>query len=184
MSPAGDQILSGAGAAAQAPSIELSGGEIVILAIKPSLWFIVLVSLPVLLSVATLGLIAYVGSFIQLPVLDGQILFYFCLVLSSARLLFAGWQWVGRTYMLTNRRIISVRSTLNAQVTAVPLVQLSEVVLARPRAERLFGTGSICCLAGSSDRAAIIWHMVAKPEQVQRTIQQAIQNVRQPGRQA
>ena len=89
-------------AQALVPAHLLDGGEIVIFAIKPSMWFIVYVAFR---WVAALGMIALLARSIaqSLPDFNESIILQLAALLAGARIVVALMQWVSRLYVLTNR---------------------------------------------------------------------------------
>src|SRR5262245_46491126 len=87
------------------PAQLLDGGEIIILALKPSLWFVPIVSLRWLALAVLLfacaqwsGLAGYSWTLIQVA-----------LIIAFGRLGYAMLQWASRSYYLTNRRVMRIR---------------------------------------------------------------------------
>jgi len=172
------------------PANLLGDGEVVILAIKPSNWFVLIVSLPVLASAAVVAAAAYLVDRHHVPTPEHAI-FFLAALAATARVAAGCWQWLGRTYVLTNLRVVVVRGLLSVRVTSADLAGLDEAVLAPSLPERLLGVGSIYCLprrsgGGGSDarkafsaaRAAVSWSTVAGPREVQEVLDDAIRRAR------
>ena len=151
----------------------LQDGEIIILAIKPSNWFVLIGSLPVLASAAVVAIVAYVVSLYHASA-HGQVMWSLCAAVVLVRMVAACWQWLGRTYVLTNRRIITIRGLLRVQWVAAELTDIEEVTPAAALPERLVGTGSIFCLTGSDRSAAVAWNTISRPGEVHEIILDAI----------
>ena len=183
MTPSAEPTSQGAQIAAHlVPADLLDGQEVIILAMKPSAWFVLLSSLPVLASAAVVGVVAYVVN-VYHPRTPAQLILTACAAGGMARLMFACWQWLGRTYVLTNRRVIVVRGLMNVQVTAAGLTDIGRVVLEASLSERAVSAGSIFCLAGSDadpdgpvpeDGSAVAWNIVSRPQQVHDLIEDAV----------
>ncbi len=159
------------------PANLLADGEIVILAIKPSNWFALVASLPVLAAAAVVAAAAYGVNRYQ-PATPEQVIFSFAAVAAVGRLALGCWQWLGRTYVLTNLRVVCVRGLLNVNVTAAPLSRVRTAVLAPALPERLLGLGSIYCLADPDAQAAVSWNTIANPHQVHEIHDEAIRRAR------
>ena len=183
MTPSAEPTSQGAQLAAHlVPAHLLGGQEVIVLAIKPSAWFVLLSSLPVLASAAVVGVVAYVVNVYD-PRTPAQVILTLCAAGGMARLMFACWQWLGRTYVLTNRRIIVIRGLMNVQVTAAGLTDVRRVVLEASLSERAVSAGSIFCLAGTDadsgetgpeDRSAVAWNVISRPQEIHDVIEDAI----------
>ena len=156
------------------PADLLSGGEIIILAIKPSGWFVLLASLPVLVSALVVAVIAYVVD-IYSSWSAAEAVICLCAAVVVIRLTWACWQWLGRTYVLTDRRIVTVRGLLHVRVSAAALTDIRRAVLTATIAERLFGTGGIYYLTDSENTPAVAWNTVAQPVEVHEIVTKTIE---------
>ena len=182
MSPSADPASPRADAAGLVPADLLGDGEVVILAVKPSNWHVLIVSLPVLASAAVVAATGYVVNRYQ-PRTPEQLAYFFAAVASMARLALGCWQWLGRTYLLTNLRVACVRGLLRVSVASAPLATVTEVVPAVSLPERAVGVGSIYCFTGGSPlagppAAAVGWNSVANPDDVHRVICQAVRRAK------
>src|SRR5687767_11245614 len=102
------------------PEHLLDGGEIVILAIKPSLWFVVFRSIRWL---AAMVFVIVLAGFVhrKLPEINIILFIQGALLLGATRVGFAVLQWVSRLYVLTNRRILRLTGILNVDLFECPL---------------------------------------------------------------
>jgi len=155
------------------PAGLLEGGELVILALKPSGWFVLVSSLPLLLSAGAVAAVAYLMSFSDY-FRDPEVVWYFCAAVALLRLMVASWQWLGRTYVLTNRRIVSIRGLVRVQLAAAGLPRVREALLAASLSERVVGAGSIYCLLDPDAPPTVAWQTVARPAEVHEVILEAI----------
>jgi len=192
MSPSAEPTSGRAEATAYLVPADLLGeGEIIVLALKPSGWFVLLVSLPVLASSAAVGALAYVVDFFHARTPAGTLL-TLCAAVALARVFFACWQWLARTYVLTNRRIVTIRGLVSVQVRAVGLTDLNRAELIASVPERVLGVGSIFCLAGAGpaavdqpaapERDPLAWNAVARPQEILEIIDDAIDRAHRAGR--
>jgi len=156
-----------------APAGLLGQDEIVILAIKPSGWFVPLVSLPVLASAAVVALAAYLID-PYYPSTYKSLAYIFAIVVSLARLTGACWQWLGRTYILTNLRIMSLRGVNRPLIAQAPLTEVREALLAASLPERLAGLGGIYCYVGEQSLPGIAWTFVSHPAEAHEIVTTAI----------
>ncbi len=161
-------------AALLVPADLLSGGEIIILAIKPSGWFVLLASLPWLVTAIIVGAIAFIADIYRsgTPV---ETIGCICAAGALGRVTVACWQWMGRTYVLTNRRIVTVRGLIHVRVTAAAISDVSRAVPAASVAERLVGVASIYCMTDSQNTPAVVWNVVAKPDEVHEIVMETIE---------
>jgi hypothetical protein len=174
-------------AAVMVPERLLNEGEIVILAIKPSIWFVAIVSWQVIAVGCIVPLAAHVTAWLfetDLPV-DQDTLNLICLAAMAARLCTACLQWMGRLYVLTNLRVLRIKGLLRPDVWSCLLTQISEVRLWSTALNRLIGLGSLQFI-GSSTRqstpcqvtADTAWIHIAQAARVQQIIQATISKLK------
>ena len=151
----------------------LSDGEVVILSLKPSPWFVPLVSAPV----AAMGVIIVLASNIEwleshFPTWQGAMrqTGIWIIVL---RLLWAILQWACRYYVLTDRRVIRQRGVLNLQVFECRLDRLQNTFLQRTLVQRVLGIGTIFFATAGSGHVEAMWQHVRRPAEVHREIVEA-----------
>jgi len=155
------------------PANLLGADEIIILAIKPSNWFVLLASLPVAASGAVVAAVAFVVNLHHAPT-PLRMIAYACAAAALLRMVAACWQWLGRTYVLTNLRIVCVRGLIGPAVTDVPLTRVRHVDLLAPLPERIVGVGTIACRTGGDDPPAVVWHAVGNPDEIHRIVHDAV----------
>lgn len=173
MSPSSDPA-NAATEEAMFPVSLLEDGEVVVLAIKPSGWFILVVSFPVL---AAVGLVAgglYLGQEVFHVIAPQRAMLLLCAVAASLRVIIACFQWLGRLYILTNKRAISVRGVVRAEVLGCPLRQIADVLLEGSAFERLWHVGSLYFEVSEGGPAEFRWTCIANPGEVHQTVLQAI----------
>lgn len=153
------------------PAHLLDGGEIVLFAIKPSLWFILLCSIRWIVASVLLWLAASYanGSRLSLPLMQ------LAVVLLVGRLAWATMQWSTRLYILTNRRIMRIRGVFSVNVFECPLSRIQNTVLHVSLAERIVRIGSILASTAAGDATGhVSWRMVARPLEIHERLRQAI----------
>lgn len=154
------------------PAHLLDGGEIVVLAIKPSLWFILLVSKRWIAGAAlVLAAASLAGkTALTLPIMQ------LAVGLLIGRLLWATMQWSTRLYVLTNRRIMLIRGVFNVQLFECALTRLQNTWMTFSLAERILRLGSIhlSTAAGADAGGTATWKTVARPIEVHEHIRAAI----------
>jgi hypothetical protein len=162
-------------AAAMLPADLLQGDETIILLLKPSLWFVVLSSLRSLGLILMLCAVVYlVRTQTDLLHVDLNGLFALAAVLAVARLIWASLDWIGRTYVLTDRRVIRIRGVLRIATFQCPLRQLQHTELHQSIRERLFMLGTISFATAGTAYPEAYWIMVPRPAAVHRKIVQTI----------
>lgn len=152
----------------------LNGSEIIILAIKPSLWCVLLECgrwLGVLLLIAVAA-----GLAERMSWLSGQmrLLLAACLVAMAVRLAYGLLRWQSRVYILTNLRVLRIRGLMRVEMFQCYLLRLKDVTLSVSMAERILGLGTIGLVSESSDGPTACWSNVRNPERVRRQILDAI----------
>ncbi len=174
MSPAAEPADLTAEAEAALPAELLADGEVILLAVKPSRWFVALVSWPVLLLAAVAVAVAHLANTAFGATMDVETIALACLAVAGARLAVAAFQWAGRLYVLTDRRVIRLRGLLRADLGDRHLRDIQAVHRAATQPERLLGVGSL--LFECSDAAPLgeaHWTHLADPESVARAIEEA-----------
>ena len=152
----------------------LNGSEVIILAIKPSLSYVLLVSgrwLAVLLGVCVAAWLMWQLNFF---VSQAQVLLGIALAGISIRLAFGLLQWQSRVYILTNVRVLRIRGVLRVDMFQCHLLRIKDVPLTHSPAEKLLALGTIGLVNDSSTRPAAYWRNIRHPEQVRQQIIEAI----------
>ncbi len=151
----------------------LQDGEIVLLILKPSLWFVVLSALR-FCAVVLILLFAAMLLDQQLPG-DNKPYIEFAILLLAGRVMWAMLQWMGRLYILTDLRIVRLSGVFNVNIFDCPLRKVARTRMNRPVGERIFGLGSIEIHPCSEIGAPVAtWQTVAHPYAVHDQIVAAI----------
>lgn len=172
-----DLLLDRAGA--MLPAQLLQPGEVIILLIKPSPWFILLVPLRffavVVLLAALVILLERKGIDVGIERYD---LVVAALGLIGVRLFWQMLEWLSRVYVLTDQRIIRVKGVLSVQVFECPLAKVQQTDLILPLLQRVFWLGTIgFATAGTAFREAY-WFMIARPLDVHAKIIETMRRYR------
>lgn len=152
----------------------VDGGEIVLLAIKPSLWRTLMDSLPWLVTTAVLAMVL-VRLRMPLPGLSLTLTAQLVVIIGMARLAFAIIRWVPSWYVLTNRRILDIQGVRAPRVWACLLVDIRNTYVHSSPAEKITGVGSITFVTDRADVLPRIWRSIAKPDEVHARIRRAIE---------
>jgi hypothetical protein len=153
----------------------LGEGELVLLTVKPSAWFVPLTSVRTL---AVLALVAVSGHYLGrgIPMGRGpQTVEVLCGILAVARLVVACCQWTGTLYVLTNRRVLRIRGAVRVTIVGCALTDIRHTaLLTTGLIERLGGVGT---LFFQTDRGNLIggeWLHISRPSEVLEMIDKAI----------
>jgi uncharacterized membrane protein YdbT with pleckstrin-like domain len=160
------------------PAHLLDGGEIVVFAIKPSLWFIVLVSAWWIAGTALLWVAAMLAAnSLTLPLMQ------LAVALLVARLAWATMQWSTRLYVLTNRRVMLIRGVFTVELFECPLTRIQNTWMTLSPAERILRLGSIhmSTAAGAGAGGVATWQTVPRPLEVHEKLRSAIARAQNRG---
>lgn len=155
----------------------LQDGEIILLILKPSLWFIFLS----MLRFAAAVLIVMLAK----PVFDEQlpgphrIYYEVGVFLLIARLMWAVLQWMSRLYILTDLRIVRLSGVFTLDIFDCPLRKLARTRILYTVRERLFRVGSIEIIPSDEEYPICIWQTVSMPVEINEQIVAAISRAKQ-----
>lgn len=156
--------------------------EVIILLLRPSLWFVFLSSLGGLLFIALVTFaLAYMAKFMhQLPGIGWSDAQAFALGLSLAALRL-GWQfleWMSRVYVLTDRRVVSRTGVLRVVVFQTQLKNIQHTSVFAGVRERAFGLGNIGFATAGSDTFEAFWTMIRQPFAIHKIVVETIERYR------
>ena len=160
------------------PEELLQPGELVILMIKPSGWYILLGSLRSLVIIAVLTLAA--SSLMQYGLLSmhRQDVAMLAAGAVMARLFWQFLDWLSRVYVLTDRRIIRVMGVVRVEVFEASLKQIQNTQSYFSLRERVFGLGTIGFATAGTASYEAYWIMIARPLDVHHTIVKTLERYR------
>jgi len=121
----------------------LHDGEEVILAVKPSAWFIMFASLPVLSLAAVPVVLVYLARTYFHGGLPLQTVWLVSLAVGCVRVILACFQWMGRLYVLTNLRVLRIQGVFREDVFECLLKRIDEPSLSPSLPQRLVGVGNL-----------------------------------------
>ena len=166
LAPAADSFL---------PAQLLQPGEIIILLIKPSPWYIVLSCLGFLVGVAVVaGALLMLQRAGMVNVVDRHDLIVGAVGLAGVRLFWQLLDWLSRVYVLTDQRVIRVRGVLRVQVFECPLKQVQHTSAYFSLRERVFGLGTLAFATAGTAGIEAVWEMLAQPLEVHQVVVQAL----------
>jgi hypothetical protein len=161
--------------ARQASLAQLLGdGELVLLTVKPSAWFIPLTSVRTLaiLALASVGG-HYLGRAFPMGV-GPRTIEVVCGFLALARLAVACAQWAGTVYVLTNRRVLRIRGAIKVSIVGCLLTEIRHTALLTTGLIERFG--KIGTLFFQADQGNLIggeWLHIARPAEILEAIDKA-----------
>jgi hypothetical protein len=157
----------------------LQDGEIIIMSIKPSPWYVLLVSLPVVVASTVTAAAAAVCNRFGLLTAAHPLIYALAAMCIAGRLVVAAVQWMGVRYVLTNHRMLRLRTLLSTTVYEVPLQLIERAAVGVSMPERLVGVGSVCYLGENGKPFGAVWLCVAEPHEVCAAANEAIARYRQ-----
>ena len=152
----------------------LRDGEVILLILKPSIWFVLFSSLK---FAAVMGIVA-IASKLWLP---EHVAWYYveaALFVVVGRFMWAILHWMGRLYILTNQRVLRLAGVFTIEVYDCPLRRIGQTRIVRNFREKLFRLGSIEIIPSQEGHGVGVWQTVRKPAQVNAEILDAIRRCR------
>jgi hypothetical protein len=153
----------------------LRDGELVLLILKPSRWYILLSCLRFLAAVMIFVIAARVFD----EKLPSRSVVYLELgiFVFAGRLMWAVLQWMGQLYILTDMRIVRISGIFSLDIFDCPLRKVARIRLLYTMRERLFRLGSLEIIPSDEELPTAQWQMISHPrevhEQVAATINRA-----------
>lgn len=155
----------------------LRDGELVLLILKPSLWFIVLAAMR-FSAVVLIGIIAArlwrEGPFAARATEIG-------IFLIVSRVMVAVLQWMGRLYVLTDLRVLRLSGVFNVDIFDCPLRKVGQARLYRSFRERMLRLGSIEICPVDDSSPAGDWRTIKRPAEVLEKIEATVRRAKQGG---
>ena len=145
------------------PGDLISEDEKVIFALKPSLWTVVFLGFRTLVLASLLAaLTLWLGPWLHLGRLSTYIV-EACGAAILARMGFAVLQWVSRSYVLTDRRVIRIRGVFTIDIFQCALNKIQNTFLVLTLAQRLLHLGNIEFTTAGTGYVEAIWRHVKHP---------------------
>jgi hypothetical protein len=154
----------------------LRDGEVVLLILKPSLWFIIFASLTVAAAMAVCAMAATLW-------LPPAIAWYYveaAIFVTAGRLMWATLQWINRVYILTDLRVLRLSGVFTIDIFDCPLRRIGTTRVLRGNRERLLRLGSIE-IQPTDERSPGFWQTIRRPGEVNEMLQQAIARAKNTG---
>jgi hypothetical protein len=168
--------------AALLPAQLLQPGEVVILLLKPSPWFILLEPLRTLAAIVIVFMLAlvtpgFLGAVASVGMGRRDLMLLLMLVL-GIRLFWQFLEWLSRVYVLTDRRVIRIQGVVRVLIFEAQLKKIQHTTLTFSARERLAGLGTIGFATAGTAFTEAYWRMVANPMDVHRVVTQTINRAR------
>jgi uncharacterized membrane protein YdbT with pleckstrin-like domain len=174
-SASGEGVVAPEIAATMVPEQMLHEDEEILLLVKPSPMFILLTSFRFMLMSLVAAVIAV--RWIDASYASPNNIALIASGLALIRLVWGLLVWTSHTYMLTNKRIITIKGVVNISVVATNLRKVQRTTLYMPWWLRIFGLGTVGIATAATDTYDATWVMVARPVYVHETIVTAIRKI-------
>ncbi|MBI9018249.1 MAG: PH domain-containing protein [Phycisphaerae bacterium] len=148
----------------------INDDEIIIFVIKPSLWTIVFLSFRAIIvgfCIATLA--HYFADNLKLQEYR-KLVIAGCVIGVSVRIFIAILQWIMRSYILTDKRIITVYGVLTVRIFQCRHDKIQNTFVQMSLMQRILGIGSIGFATAGTGYIESVWQDINNPEQVQKQI--------------
>ncbi len=156
------------------PAELLRGDETIIFAIKPSPWFVLFdASRWVVVGLMTIALASWISEIV--PGATESQLMSVALMLVSVRIAVALLRWVSRFYVLTNRRVMTIRGVRRPNVFASLLVNIRNTAVHENLPEAITGLGTLEFALSEGENQRSRWRNVPQPDQVHAEVRKAIE---------
>lgn len=155
----------------------LRDGEVVILMLRPSLWFIPFVCLR--FSAIVLILMINAQIFNEQIHWHARLYNEIGVLLLVGRLMVAVLQWLGRLYILTDMRVVQMVGVFAVEIYDCPLRKVGRVRVIYTLKERLLRLGSVEIIPFDDAYPVGLWQTISRPKDVHRVIVQAIRRAKQ-----
>ncbi|MDB5294807.1 MAG: hypothetical protein JWO31_790 [Phycisphaerales bacterium] len=152
-------------------------GEVVQLILKPSPWFVLLTSLKFLAGTGILG----ISAKLWMPEHAAWYAVEAAAFLAIGRLMWAVLHWVNRLYILTDMRVLRLSGAFAVEVFDCPLRRVGGTRVTRTFRERLLRLGSVEVQPADDARPPGVWQTVARPDEVNRMIEDAARRAQSGG---
>lgn len=155
----------------------LRDGELVLLVLKPSVWFIWFNSYMAIAIAALAG--------IALTILDRwrhEHLYYeLAAFVSVGWLMWSTLQWMGQLYILTDMRVLRLRGVFMIDLFDCALRKVVRTRFVTPLRESLVRVGSIEIIPRDENAPSAVWQTIAEPVAVHEKLSAAIARAKQCG---
>lgn len=154
----------------------LEEGEIVILATRPSIWFILLKRLGSFAAAVVFSIAAIMLDALDLLNISAPAIIAGVLAALALTMLWFMIDRATRLYLLTDRRVLRVSGVFRQTVIEAPLRHVQSVTLYRSLRERIFGIGTVVFSTAAAGGIAgeFSWFMSPAPLDAIKTIRDTL----------
>lgn len=156
------------------PADLIRDDEIILLILRPSMWYILFSCTTSLALIAILSLALAWLSTVPWSRWSDFHAIELGFALAALRLSWQILEWWNRLYVLTDRRVIRRAGVLRVFVFEAALNRIQHTVVVRGVLERLAGLGTIGFATAGSDTFDAFWVTIRQPFKVHRTVVDAI----------
>jgi hypothetical protein len=154
----------------------LRDGEVILLVLRPSLWFILTSSLRFVAGVLILAMGARI--FVEAVQRNPWVVVQVAGAIIIGRLLWGVLQWSGKLYVLTDARVLALDGVIHVDVFDCPLRKIARARVIANTRERILWLGSIEIIPQDEDLPIGLWQTVARPRWVLKMILEQISRSR------
>lgn len=166
-------------AAAMLPADLLQGDEVIILLLKPSPLYVILSCLGTLAAITLVTMaVLWMHAKFALGDFESRNVIVLAMIAIALRVFWQFLEWMSRTYVLTDRRIIRIKGVFRVVTFQCELKRLQHTEVLVSIRERLFGLGTISFSTAGTGYPEAYWLMLRKPLAVHQRILQAINRYR------
>jgi membrane protein YdbS with pleckstrin-like domain len=156
------------------PAELIRDDEIILLILRPSMWYILLSCTTSLALIAIVALALAWLSALPWSTWSDFHAIELGFALAAVRLSWQTLEWWNLLYVLTDRRVIRRAGVLRVFIFEAALNRIQHTVVVRGMLERIIGLGTIGFATAGSDTFDAFWIMIRHPFKVHRTVVDAI----------
>ncbi len=151
----------------------LRDGEVILLVLKPSLWFVLLSALRFIAATLIVAIAARLWAHAPTHLCaEGTVL---CI---AGRLMLATLNWMGRLYVLTDQRVLRISGVLSVDICDCPLRKVARTRILRTFREKILRLGSIEIIPQEEERPCALWQTVARPIEINERLMETIRRAK------
>lgn len=181
IAPAADATRQAVGETARVQSVAgavnpeslLRGNELIILMVRPSLWYIVAASFRFCAIVLLLAVLLIHTQLVS-NLLEPKTAWLVAFGLAGIRMIYALLEWASHLYLLTTCRIVTIKGARHPTIFEAGLAHVSETRLMEPAIQHILGLGTIGFATSTTIDPGSLWEWVPHARRVHQQIQAAI----------
>lgn len=157
------------------PLDAVDGGEIIIFAIKPSMWSPVIESAAWLAGAIMLAVVCTLTA-VEVGGMASPTLAQLIIAAAALRFAVATFRWVSCWYVLTNRRVVEIHGVRTPRVTSAMLIDIRNTGVTSMPHERLLRLGTITFVSKRPPDPPWQWKHLHDAAEAHAAIRRAIEN--------